>query len=115
MHRGVGLEGVLEAQFLADLAHRRHDLLAQQTNAGASILVADLPVIAPDAVNARPGLLQYAAQFGNDRFRRAEKDPAIGDLLLEGRPPARVLRPADRELDKVAAQLRREIARRVRP
>src|SRR5258707_14695687 len=99
MHRGVRLEGVLEAQFLADRAHRRHDLLAQQTNAGASILVADLTVIAPDAANARPGLLQHAAQFGDDRLRRAEEDPPVGDLLLEGRPSARILRPADRELD----------------
>src|SRR5438094_3134983 len=106
MHRRVGLERVLETQFLAYLAHRRHDLLAEQADAGPGVLVADLAVIAPDAVDARPGLFQHAAQFGDDRFRRAEKDPPVGDLLLEGRPSAWVLRSADRKLDKVAAQLR---------
>src|SRR4051794_34928324 len=110
MHRRVQLERVLETQFLADLAHRRHDLLAEQADAGAGVLIADLAVIAPDAVDARPGLFQHAAQFGDDRLRRAEKDAAIGDLLLKGRSPARVLRSPDRELDKVAAQLRREIS-----
>src|SRR4051812_17881853 len=103
MHRRVQLERVLETQFLADLAHRRHDLLTQQADAGAGVLVADLAVITPDAVDAWPGLLQHAAQFGDDRFRRAEKHPPVGDLLLEGRPSARVLRSPDRELDKVAA------------
>src|SRR5205814_8002333 len=70
---------------------------------------------APDAVDARPGLLQHAPQFGDDGLRRAEKDATVGDLLLEGRPSARVLRPPDRKLDKVATQRAREIARRVRP
>src|SRR5437868_2587207 len=34
MHRRVGFERVFEAQFLADLAHRRHDLLAEEADAG---------------------------------------------------------------------------------
>src|SRR5205823_5273679 len=111
----VQLERVLEAQFLADLAHRRHDLLAQQTDAGTRVGVADTTVIAPDAVNGRTGFFEDAAQLGDDRLRRAEEDAAVGDLLLEGRSTARVLRPANRELDKVAAQRGREIARRVGP
>src|SRR5205823_6064834 len=115
MHRRVGLERVLEAQFLADLAHRRHHLLAEKADAGPGILVRDRAVIAPDAVDARPGLFEDAAQFGDDGLRRAEEDAAIGDLLLEGGAATRVLGPADRELDKVAAQLGREITRWVRP
>ena len=42
-------------------------------------------------------------------------DPPVGDLLFEGRPSARALGPSDRELDKLAAMLGREIARRGRP
>src|SRR3954447_18253447 len=115
MHRGVGLKRIPEAQLLADLAHRRHHLLAKEADAGPRILVADGAVIAPDPVNARPGLFQDAAQFWDNRLRRAEKHPPVGDLLLEGRPSARILRPPDGELDKVAAQRWREIARGVRP
>src|SRR4051812_16009283 len=110
MHWGVGLKRIPEAQLLADLAHRRHHLLAEEADAGPRILIADGAVIAPDPVNARPGLFQDAAQFGDDRLRRAKKHPPIGNLLLESRPPARVLRPPDGELDKVAAQRGREIA-----
>src|SRR5947207_893139 len=62
--RGVQLERVLQAQFLADLAHRRHDLLAEEADAGAGVLVRHRAVIAPDAVDARPGLFKDAAQFG---------------------------------------------------
>src|SRR5439155_24396912 len=115
VHRGVQLERVLQAQFVADLAHRRHDLMAEEADAGAGILVRDRAVIAPDAVDARPGLFEDAAQFGDDGLRRPAEDAAVGDLLLKGWAAARVLRPPDRELDKVAAQRRREIARRVRP
>src|SRR5205823_5079857 len=115
MHRCVRLERISEPELLADLAHRRHDLLAQQADTGPRILVADRAVIAPDAVDAGTGLFEDPAQFRDDRLRRAEKDPPIGDLLLEGRPAARVLGPPDRELHKVAAQRRRKIARRVRP
>src|SRR5229473_4865089 len=103
MHRRFHLERVLEAQFLADLAHCRHDLLAEEADAGPRILVRDRAVIAPDAVDALPGLFEHTAQFGDDRLRRAEKDPPVGDLLLAGRQSARVLRAPDRELDKVAA------------
>src|SRR5205085_9037828 len=70
----IQLEWVFEAQLLPDLAHRRHDLLAQQADAGAGVLVANRPVIAPDAVNARPGLFQDAAQFGNDGLRRRSEE-----------------------------------------
>src|SRR5437016_1601300 len=115
MHRRIQLERVLEPQFRADLAHRRHDLLAQEADAGPRIRVADRAVIAPDAIDRWAGFLKHAAQLGNDRLWRAKEDAAIVDLLLEGRAAARVLRPADGELDKVAAQRRREIARRVRP
>src|SRR5439155_25086849 len=61
------------------------------------------------------GFFEHAAQLGNDRLGRAKEDAAIVDLLLEGRAAARVLGAADGELDKVAAQRWREIARRVRP
>src|SRR5712691_4497219 len=55
VNRRVALERVFEPQFLADLAHRRHHLLAEEANAGPCILVADRAVIAPDPVDARPG------------------------------------------------------------
>src|SRR5262249_2150250 len=55
------------------------------------------------------------AQLGNDRVRRSVNNPPIGDLLFEGRTPARALRPPDREFDKLAAMLGREIARWGRP
>src|SRR5207249_9346046 len=64
---------------------------------------------------ARPGLLEDPAQFGDNGLRRPKKDPPVGDLLLEGWAAARVLGAPDRELDKVAAQRGREIARRVGP
>src|SRR5579864_2470398 len=104
MHRRVGLERVFEAEFLADLAHRRHDLLAEEANAGAGILVGHRAVIAPNPVDARTGFFEHAAQLGNDGLRRAKEDAAVGDLLLEGRPAARALRPTDRELDELAAE-----------
>src|ERR1051326_8579156 len=104
MHRRIRLERISEPELLADLAHRRHDLLAYEADAGPRILVADGPVIAPDAVNARARLFEDAAQFRDDRLWRAEKHAAVGNRLLERRPAARVLRPPDRELDKVAAQ-----------
>src|SRR6185436_48318 len=53
VHWRVQLERILEAEFLADLAHRRHDLLPQQADAGARVSVADRAVIAPDAVDRR--------------------------------------------------------------
>src|SRR5262252_8957705 len=115
MHRGVRLERVLQAQFLADLAHCRHDLLAEEADAGPRIFVTDRAVIAPDAVDAGPGLFEHAAQFGDDRLWRAKEDTPVGNLLVKSRAPARVLGAPDRELDEVAAQRRREIARRIRP
>src|SRR5690349_13660665 len=115
MNRGVCFERVGEAKLLADLAHRRHDLLAEEADAGPRIFVADRAVIAPDAVNARPGLFEYATQFGDDRLWRAKEDAPVRNLLVKSRAPARVLGAPDRELDEVAAQRRREIARRVRP
>src|SRR6201982_2514440 len=115
MDRGVRLKRVGQTEFLADLAHRRHDLLAEEADAGPRIFVADRAVIAPDAVNARPGLFEHAAQFGDDRLWRAEEDAPVGNLLLKSRAPARVLGAPDGELDEVAAQGRREIARRVGP
>src|SRR5579872_2271699 len=54
-------------------------------------------------------------KLGYDGLRRAVEDAAVGDLLLEGRPAARALGAPDRELDELAAEARREIARRVRP
>src|SRR5215831_17549808 len=108
MHRRVRLERIRQSQFLADLAHRRHDLLPQEADAGLRILVADCAVIAPDAVDARPRLLQHAAQLGDNRLRRPEEDAPVGDLLLEGRSAARALGPSDRELDKLPAEARRE-------
>src|ERR1051325_1299342 len=110
MHRRIRLERISEPELLADLAHRPPELLAQQPDTGPRVFVADGPVIAPDAVNARTGLFEDAAQFRDDRLWRAEKHAPIGYLLLEGGPPARVLGAPDRELDKVAAQCRREIA-----
>src|ERR1700730_10909446 len=115
MHRSAWFRLVFEAQFLADLAHRRHDLLAEEADAGPRILVADRAVISPYAVNARPGLFERAAQFRDDRLWRAEENAPVGNLLLKSRAPARVLGAPDRELDEVAAQRGREIARRVRP
>src|ERR1700751_1232426 len=103
MHRRVGFERVFEAQFLADLAHRRHHFLAQQADAGPRIFVADRAVIAPYAVNARPGLFEHAAQFRDDRLWRAEEDTPIGNLLLKSRAPAGVLGAPDRELDAAGA------------
>src|SRR4029450_2677445 len=110
MYRGVGLERVCESELLADLAHRRHDLLSQQADAGLGVLAADGALVAPDAVDARPGFLKHVAQLGNDGLRCSEEDPAVLDLLLEGGPAARALGPTDRELDKLAAELGREIA-----
>src|SRR5580704_4988084 len=77
MHRGVCLERVGQTEFLADLAHRRHDLLAEEADAGPRIFVTDRAVIAPDAVNARPGLFEHAAQFGDDRLWRAKEDAPV--------------------------------------
>src|SRR5262249_30834308 len=107
MHRSVRLERVGQTEFLADLAHCRHDLLAEEADAGSRIFITDRAVIAPDAVNARPGLFEHAAQFGDDRLWRAEEDAPVGNLLLKSRAPARVLGAPDRELDEVAAQRRR--------
>src|ERR1700726_1804666 len=115
MHRGVRLERGGQTELLADLAHRRHDLLAEEADASPRIFSANRGVIAPYAVNARPGLFEHAAQFRDDRLWRAEEDAPIGNLLLKSRAPARVLGAPDRELDEVAAQRGREIARRVRP
>src|SRR6266446_8371779 len=115
VHRGAALERVGKAQLLADLAHRRHHLLAQQADAGPRVLVADAPVIAPEAVNARAGFFEHATQLRDDRLWRAVEHPPVGDLRFEGRSAPRALRPPDRELDKLTAMLRREITRRSRP
>src|SRR5215469_4307295 len=113
--RRIQLERVGEPQFLADLAHRRHYLLPQQADASPGVLVADRAVIAPNAIDARPGLLEDAAQFGDHGLWRAKKHAAVVNLLLEGWAAARVLGAPHRELDKVTTQRRREVARRVRP
>ena len=100
MNRSVGFERVSQAQLLADLAHRRHHLLAEQPDAGTGILVRDRAVIAPDPIDARPGLFENATQFGDDRLRRPEKDAPVGDLLLEGWTSPGVLGAPNRELDR---------------
>src|SRR5271165_6597497 len=115
MDRRVQLERILQAQFLADLAHRGHDLLAQEADACLGVLVADVAVITPQPVNAGAGLFEHAAQFRDHGLWRPVNDPAVGHLLLEGRAAARTFRPSDRKLDKLAAKFRREIARWVRP
>src|SRR5947209_4802930 len=61
--RGVRLEGVGEAEFLADFPHRRHDFLAEEADAGARVLVADAAVIAPQPVDARTGFFEDATQL----------------------------------------------------
>src|ERR1700740_3084408 len=66
VHRSVRLEGVDQAELLAELAHRRHDLLAQQADAGLGVLRADRAVVAPEAINARARLCEHPAQFRND-------------------------------------------------
>src|SRR5438132_6709866 len=78
-----------------------------------AILIADRAVITPQPVDAGPGFFENRAQFRDNGVRRTVDDP--GNLLFECRPAARALRPSDRELDEVAAKLRRKIARRVRP
>src|SRR5260370_17429589 len=115
MHRSIRLKWVGQTEFFADLAHRRHALLAEVADAGPRIFIADRAVIAPDAVNARPGLFEHAAQFGDYRLWRAKEDAPVGNLLLKSRAPARVLGAPDRELDQVAAQRGQEIPPRVPP
>src|SRR6516165_7527961 len=115
VHRSVRFEGVGEAQFLADLAHRGHHLLAQQADAGLGVFGADRAVVTPKAINARARLFENSAQFRNDRVGRSVDNPPVRDLLFECRPSARALCPPNGELDKLAAMLGREIARRARP
>src|SRR4051794_28557724 len=115
MHRRIQLERVVQAQLLADFAHRRHHFLAQQADAGAGVRVRNGTVIAPDAVDARARFFEDAAQLRDDGLRGAKEDAAIGDLLLESRTTARADGTADRELDELPAMLGREIAGRARP
>ena len=61
-HRRIGLERTVQPQLLADLAHRRHDLLTEQPDAGHAVFVADVAVVAPQRHDARPRLLQDAPQ-----------------------------------------------------
>src|SRR6516165_5972615 len=115
MHWSVELERIFEAQFFADLPHRRHDFLAEQADAGLGVFWADRTVVTPQAVDARARFFEDPTKFRDYRVGRAVNDPPVGDLLFERRASTRALRPPDRELDKLAAMVGREIARRARP
>ena len=84
VHRRVRLPRILQAQLGAMLANGGHHLLAQQLDAAAAVLLRHGAVIAPDAHDARTGLLDQHLQPGDHLVRRAGNDHGAGDLLLEG-------------------------------
>src|SRR5207237_6436992 len=100
--RLVRLERALQVELLGDLAYRRQHLLAQQADAGLGVLMRHVAVIAPEAEDPGPRLLEDDAPFGDDLLRRAGDDHQLFHLLFQGWPAARVRRTARRKLDKGA-------------
>src|SRR5438067_2321173 len=87
--RRVRFERTLKPELSPDFAHGRHDLLAEQADAGQAIFMADVAVDASERHDAWPCLLEDATQLRNDHLRGAGDDHHVFDLLLEARAAAR--------------------------
>src|ERR1700748_39419 len=103
MHGGVGFPWILQAELFAVLFHRRHHFLHQQFDAAPAIGGRYRAVIAPEAHDARAGVLDQVLQPRDALIGRAADDHRVADLLLERRLAARFLRASDGELDEAAA------------
>src|SRR5438552_12980623 len=75
--RRVGLERAPQAELLADLAHGRQHLGAEQPDARLGVVVGHEAVGGPEAEDGRARLLQQPPQLGNHRLRRAGDDLLI--------------------------------------